>query len=156
MKYLKQNSDNLMKIGLEIRNIWNCKVSQFFTKHFLEHLIWICEMNKWDDDVIASQFSIQFVQRNYKYLTFQLRESKTCLILAHKLMQNYVYSIIFSYEVLGTCFYIKHFQNVIYKMYGKKWGDDTYAYSYRLFKKCFVKIYEILQFHIFLIFFRFS
>ena len=66
-------------------------------------------------------------------------------------MQNYVYSIIFWYEVLGTCFYIKHFQNVIYKMYGKKWGDDTYSYSHRLFKKCFVKICEILQFHIFLI-----
>ena len=74
----KQNNENLMKIGLKIRKIWNCAVLQFFTKHFL--ITRYEYANEWVDGVIASQFSIQFVHRNDKNLIFLLWESKTCLI----------------------------------------------------------------------------
>ena len=52
---------------------WNFVI---FNKMFLKLR---CEYaNKWIDDVISSQFSINFVHRNDEHVIFQLWESKTC------------------------------------------------------------------------------
>ena len=64
----EQNSENLMKISWKIRKF---EVSQIFKKHFLTSQY----ANDWVDDVIASQFSIHFIDRNYKNLIFQLYEN---------------------------------------------------------------------------------
>ena len=61
-----------MKIGLKIRKLCNSEVSQIFKKHFL--ISWYEYANERVDDVIASQFPIHFVQRNYKNFIFQLWE----------------------------------------------------------------------------------
>ena len=68
------------------------------------------------------------------------------------------------YFDMGTYIHVwakkdEHFQNCIYKTHGKFWGDEathSFAYSYRLFKKCFVENYENSNFHIFLILFIYS
>ena len=57
-----QNSENLMKIVWKIRKLWHFEVSQIFKKHFLTSRYEYA--NEWVDDVIASQFSINFVHRN--------------------------------------------------------------------------------------------
>ena len=70
VKFSEQNSENLMKIGWKIRKLWHYEVSQIFKKHFLTSRYEYA--NEWVDDVIASQFSIHFVHRNYKNFIFQL------------------------------------------------------------------------------------
>ena len=64
VKILEQNSENLMKIGWKIRKLWHFEVSQIIKKHFLTSQYEYA--NEWVDDVIASQFSIHSVHRNYK------------------------------------------------------------------------------------------
>ena len=70
VKFYEQNSENLMKIGWKIRKLWHSEVSQIFKKHFLTSRYEYA--NEWVDDVIASQFSINFVHRNDKNFLFQL------------------------------------------------------------------------------------
>ena len=70
--FFKHNSENLMKIGWQIRKLWHFEVSQIFTKHFLTSRYDYA--NEWVDDVITSQFSIHFVHRNEKNFKFQLWE----------------------------------------------------------------------------------
>ena len=70
VKKIEQNSENLMKIGWKIRELWHFEVSQFFKKHFLTSRYEYA--NEWVDDVIASQFSIHFIHRNDKNFIFQL------------------------------------------------------------------------------------
>ena len=53
--------------------------------------------NDWVDNVIASQFSINFVHINDEKPIFHLWESKTCLISTLNKMQNNVCSDIFWY-----------------------------------------------------------
>ena len=72
VKNFKHNSENLMKIGWKIRKLWHFEVSQSFKKHFLTSRYEYA--NEWGDDVIASQFSINFVHRNDKNFIFQLWE----------------------------------------------------------------------------------
>ena len=62
VKFSEQNSENLMKIGKKKRKLWHFEVSQIFKKHFLTSRYEYA--NEWVDDVIASQFSINFVHRN--------------------------------------------------------------------------------------------
>ena len=66
------NSENLMKIGWKVRKLWHFEVSQIFKKLFLTSRYEYA--NEWGDDVIASQFSINFVHRNDKNSIFQLWE----------------------------------------------------------------------------------
>ena len=72
VKYFKQNSENLMRIGWKIRKLWHFEVSQIFKKQFLTSQYEYA--NEWVDDDIASQFSINFVHRNEKNFIFQLWE----------------------------------------------------------------------------------
>ena len=71
VKIVEQNSENLMKICWKLRKLWHFEVSQIFKKHFLTSQYEY--VNEWVD-VIASQFSIHFVHRNYKNFIFQLWE----------------------------------------------------------------------------------
>ena len=57
-----------MKIGWKIRKLWHFEVSQIFKKHFLNS--WYEYANERVDDVIASQFPIHSVHRNYKISYF--------------------------------------------------------------------------------------
>ena len=79
VKICKHNSENLMKIGWKTRKLWNFEVSQIFTKHFLTSRYEYA--NKWGDDVIASQFSIHFVQKNYQNSYFSYENVRLALIL---------------------------------------------------------------------------
>ena len=54
-----------MKIGWKIRKLWHFEVSQIFKKHFLTS--WYEYANERVDDVIASQFPINFVHRMTKF-----------------------------------------------------------------------------------------
>ena len=97
----------------------------FFGKHFLTSPYEYS--NERVDDVIPSQFSINFIYRNDKNLIFQLCEYKTCLITTQSKWENNVYSDTFL--MWGYVFYlyelkIENFQNFIYNIYEKLWGDD--------------------------------
>ena len=106
---------------------------------------------EWVDDVIDSQFSINFVHRNDKTPIFQLWENKTCLIHISTLnnMQNNVYSDIFWYgdmllhvwaqKLKCSNFYT---QNIWEKSEAMTSLTHSIAYSCQLFKKCFVENYE--------------
>ena len=78
------------------------------------------------DDVIPSQFSIHFIYRNDKNLIFELWEYKTCLITTQSKWEILFTLIHFD---MGIWFYLyelkmKNFQNFIYNIYEKLWGDD--------------------------------
>ena len=66
VKQFKHNSENLMKIGWQIRKLWHFEVSQIFTKHFLISRYEYA--NEWVDDVITSLLAIYFVHKMLKIL----------------------------------------------------------------------------------------
>ena len=110
--------------------------------------------NDWVDDFIALQFFICFVHGNYENPIFQLWKSKTCLISTPgKKKQNNVCSDIFWYGEMLLHVWAKKKEN-LYTKYIDNCENMTssthsFAYSYRLFKMCFV---ENSKFHIFFIF----
>ena len=72
------------------------------------------------------EFSIHFIYRNDKNLIFQLWKYKTCLITTQSKWEIMFTLIHFD---MGICFYlyelkISKFQNFIYNIYKKLWGDD--------------------------------
>ena len=71
-------SDRKVKIwcksSKKVMKFW---IFEIFMKHFLN--IQYEYANKWVDDVIASQLSINFVHKNEENPIYQLWESKTCL-----------------------------------------------------------------------------
>ena len=68
-------------------------------RHRSELSIWIIEYaNEWVDDVLTSQFSINFVHRNDKNPIFQLWESNMCTLNKYKM-----FAVI--YFDMGACFY---------------------------------------------------
>ena len=74
MKQIEQNSENLMKIGWKIRNLWHFEISQIFKKRFVTSQYEYA--NEWADDVITSHFSIDFVHRNEKKKRKKRRKKK--------------------------------------------------------------------------------
>ena len=142
-----------------IRNKEDMKLWSFavFTKHFLntryEYAISELMMS------LLHNFPFNLFHRNDKNLTFQLPESKTCLIAP--LNVNNVYSDMFWYGDVLLHVWAKSLQfskfciqnNYMGKSEARTSSTHTFAYSYRLLKKCYVKICETLQFHISLVFF---
>ena len=90
VKFSEQNSENLMKIGWKIRKLWNFEISQIFKKQFLTSRYEYA--NERVDDVIASQFSIHFVYRNYKnfVISIQLEENVSLLMTIPLILLNYL------------------------------------------------------------------
>ena len=95
--------------------------------------------NEWVHDVIASQFSMYFVHRNDENPKFQLWESEISLIST--LNKCRMFALIY---YMGTCFYMFkqqnfYFENFIYKIHGKLWGDEInsliFIFIYRLYLK---------------------
>ena len=108
----------------ERRKLWHFEISHIFGKHFLTRPYEYSHERV--DDVIPSQFSIHFIYRNDKNLIFQLWEYKTCLITTQSKWEIMFTLIHFD---MGICFYLyelkmKNFQNFIYNIYEKLWGDD--------------------------------
>ena len=68
VKFSEQNSENLIKIGWQIRKLWHFQVSQIFRKHFLTSPYEYA--NEWVDDVIASLLAIYFVHNILKIWIF--------------------------------------------------------------------------------------
>ena len=68
VKFCEQNSENLMKIGCKIRQLWHFEISQIFTKHFLTSRYEYA--NERVDDVIASLLAIYFVHKILKNSIF--------------------------------------------------------------------------------------
>ena len=106
----------------EVMTFWNF---MFFPKT-LSWPVLTEYSNERVDDVIPSQFSIDFIYRYDKNLIFPLWKYKTCLITT----QN-KWEIMFTliYVDMGIWFYqyelkIKNFRNFIYKTYEKLWGHD--------------------------------
>ena len=118
---------------------------------------WTVGMNvqmtfEWVDGVIASQFSINFVHRNYKNSIFQLWESKTCH--TSTLSKFRMFALI--YFDMGTNYMFEqknNIQNIGLNMENcevKTSSTHSFEYSYQLFKKCLDGNQEIQKFHIFI------
>ena len=104
--------------------MWHFEISHFFRKQFLTNPYEYS--NEWVDDVIPSQFSIDFIYRYDKNLIFPLWKYKTCLITTHNKWERMFTLIYFD---MGIWFYqyelkIKIFRNFIYNTYEKLWGHD--------------------------------
>ena len=124
VKFYEQKSENLMKIGWKIRKLWHFEISCFSRKHFLTSPYEYS--NERVDDVIPSQFSIDFIYRYDKNLIFPLWKYKTCLITTHNKWEIMFALIYFD---MGIWVYqyelkIKFFRNFIYNTYEKLWGHD--------------------------------
>ena len=116
-----KNDENWIR-NKEVTTFWN--FTFFFRKHFLT--IPYEYSNERVDDVIPSQFSIDFIYRYDKNLIFPLWKYKTCLITTHnkwEIMFTLIYFDmgiwIYQYELK-----IKIFRNFIYNTYEKLWGHD--------------------------------
>ena len=104
--------------------MWHFEISHFFRKHFLTSPYEYS--NEWVDDVITSQFSTHFIYKNDKNLIFQLWECKPCLISTQNKWEIMFILIYFDTRI---CFYLylvknENFQNFMYNIYDKLWGDD--------------------------------
>ena len=104
--------------------MWHFEISHFFGKHFLTspHEY----SNEWVDDVITSQFSTHFIYKTDKSLIFQLWECKPCFISTQNKWEIMFILIYFDTRI---CFYLyleknENFQNFMYNIYDKLWGDD--------------------------------
>ena len=104
--------------------MWHFEISIFFVKHFLTSPYEYS--NEWVDDVITSHFSTHFIYKTDKNLIFQLWECKPCLISTRNKWEIMFILIYFDTRI---CFYLyleknENFQNFMYNMYDKLWGDD--------------------------------
>ena len=104
--------------------MWHFEISNFFGKHFLTNPYEYS--NEWVDDVITSQFSTHFIYKTDKNLIFQLWECKPCLISTQNKWEIMFILIYFDTKI---CFYLyleknENFQNFMYNIYDKLWGDD--------------------------------
>ena len=83
VKFYEQNSENLIKIGWNIRKLWHFKVSQIFTKQFLTSRYEYA--NERVDDVIASLLAIYFVHKTLKNKIFWKIKyfAQTCDSMSH-------------------------------------------------------------------------
>ena len=104
--------------------MWHFEISHFFGKQFLTSPYEYS--NEWVDDVITSQFSTHFIYKTDKYLIFQLWECKPCLISTQNKWEIMFILIYFDTRI---CFYLylekyENFQNFMYNIYDKLWGDD--------------------------------
>ena len=70
-----------MKIGWKIRKLWHFEVSQILRKDFLTSPYEYA--NEWDDDVIASKFSIHFVHRNYVKISYFSYKNVRLALITH-------------------------------------------------------------------------
>ena len=121
-----RRSENWMKVGYK-----NKEVKTFEFSKCSRNISWIIDINyakKWADEVIASQTSIHFVHRADKNPISQLWDCKTCLMSTLNKYKRMFTPVSFD---MGTCFYM--FQQT-----------HSFAYSYGLFKKYFVKKCETI------------
>ena len=114
-----------MKIGQETRKLWHTETPHSLGKHLLtsphEH------SNERADDVITSQFSTHFIYKTDKSLIFQLWECKPCLISTQNKWEIMFILIYFDTRIYMLYLYLKkneNFQNFMYNIYDKLWGDD--------------------------------
>ena len=103
------------------RNLWLFEISCFFRKHFLTSPYEYS--NERDDDVIPSQFSIDFIYRYDKNLIFPVWKYKTCLITTHN---NWVMFTLPQILIWGWFTSIAKNQKISksssYNTYAKLWG----------------------------------
>ena len=104
--------------------------------------IWIIEYaNEWVDDVIASQFSINFVHRNDKNPIFQLWESKMCTLNKYRMFA--VIYLICGHAFTSLSLKNEKFQNLntkyryMEKSEAMTSSTHSFAYSYQLFQEMF-------------------
>ena len=130
-----------------------------FSFIFQRNISWTVNMNMQMSELMMSspQFSINFVHRNDENPIFQIWESKTCLLST---LNKCRIMFALMYFDMGTCVYMFEQKikicKILYTKYMEKSeamtsSTHSFAYSYRLFKKCFVENYENSKFHIFLI-----
>ena len=111
-KIFLQNSAKIMKIGYEIRKLWHFEISCFFRKHFLTSPYEYPHERV--DDVIPSQFSIDFIYRYDKNLIFPLWKYKTCLITTHN---NWDIMLTLIYFDMGIWFYQYELKSKIFEIH---------------------------------------
>ena len=130
-------------------------ISIIFNKTFLEQSIWICKWVSWwcHRLTIFHGFCSQKWRKSH---TFQLRESKTCLIST---MNNVCSGIFLDGEMLIHVWakQIKKFK-ILYTQCMENCqamtsSTHSFAHSYLLFMKCFTENYKNSKFHIFLMFY---
>ena len=130
-------------------------ISIIFNKTFLEQSIWICKWVSWwcHRLTIFHGFCSQKWRKSH---TFQLRESKTCLIST----MNNVCSGIFWYGEMLLHVWAKQIKmfKILYTQCMENCqamtsSTHSFAHSYPLLTKCFTANYENSQFHIFLMFY---
>ena len=102
------------------------KFHVFFRKHFLTSPYEYS--NERVDDVIPSQFSIDFIYRYDKNLIFPLWKYKTCLITTHNIWEIMFTLINFDMGIWFNQYELKiqNFQNFIYNTYEILWGHDIF------------------------------
>ena len=127
-------------------------------RNFHLNISWTVDINMQMSELMMSSphnfpYILYFVHRNAENPIFQLWECKPCLISTLKKMQNNVCSDIFWHgDILVWA--KRKFSNISYTKYMDNnceamiSSTHSFAYSYRLFKKCSLKVNENSKFHI--------
>ena len=115
-----KNDENRIR-NKEVVTFWNFT---FFRKTFLDQSLWIFKWVSWWCHPLTIFYTFQL--QNDKNLIFQLWECKPCLISTQNKWEIMFILIYFDTRI---CFYPyleknEKFQNFMYKMYDKLWGDD--------------------------------
>ena len=142
-----------MKIGWKIRKLWLFEVSQIFTKHFLTSRYEYA--NEWVDDVIASLLAIYFV-----HTIFNILPKLVIVCPSYQAILELTLFYIYSERNWGKSNVLIAEKWDFLSFLCTKWMENceamtstrSFAYSYRLVKKCFLKICETSKCHNFLIF----
>ena len=130
---VKNRSQSVQKTKIDCE----IKIFAIFMKHVLNSRYAYSYANKLVDDVIVSQFSINFVHKTlWKSHTLTIWESKSCLKSKRLLWYMLIWGHAFTYlsqkkEV--------NFQNVMCIMFyiiWKRWGDDINSLIYIVISTC--------------------
>ena len=115
-----KNYENRIR-NKEVMTFWNFT---FFRKTFLDQSLWIFKWVSWWCHLLTIFYTFHY--RNDKNLIFQPWDSKHCLISTQNKWEIMYSPIYFDTRI---CFYlylqkISKFQNFMYNIHDKLWGDD--------------------------------